>query len=314
MFSLLKKKTASVFTKTPRVTVEEIHAEFDSGEERILNECQKILDELKIPTETQIEKKSKLLQEIGFVNSETVKQSESFFKRRKEIEIKKEVTRIQAETIKSLKMKYPFEKFITTEELDRICTKYGLIHAPIKNYIKDVPEKNLLEIKGSKKLHETDCPDTIYRLVGLKSDYLLEIFGKETPDFTESDMERINYKYKSSLLEWFRGGDSTWSLCAVKYGVDGKPGKTVVHDLYTFKKTIVIDKRGYYIAAPPSHFDLIGLSKETKYGFFGVTEMEVKDPVVFEFCKNGLVRIITKWGTDDDQAYLDPALTNETMN
>lgn len=46
--------------KKQQFTVEQIHAEFDSGEERILAECNKILSNLNIPTETQVEIDNKL--------------------------------------------------------------------------------------------------------------------------------------------------------------------------------------------------------------------------------------------------------------
>lgn len=42
--------------------------------------------------------------------------------------------------------------------------------------------------------------------------------------------------------------------------------------------------------------------------------LHLADPVVFEYCKNNICRIVTKWGTEDDQAYLDPLLTNEIEN
>jgi hypothetical protein len=47
---------------------------------------------------------------------------------------------------------------------------------------------------------------------------------------------------------------------------------------------------------------------------FLVKTVEVKDPIVFQFCKGDICRIITKWGTSDDQSYLDPLVINETMN
>lgn len=65
----------------------------------------------------------------------------------------------------------------------------------------------------------------------------------------------------------------------------------------------------------PSHFDTTGLTQTSTNGFSKtVIHREVKDPVVFEFCKGGFVRIISKWGTDDDQSYLDPSLRNEIEN
>jgi hypothetical protein len=81
------------------------------------------------------------------------------------------------------------------------------------------------------------------------------------------------------------------------------------------REEITIDKSGFFIAAPKTHFNLKGLTQKSKFGFFNVLTVTVpKDPIVFEYCKNGICRIITKWGTSDDQSYLDPALTNEIYN
>jgi hypothetical protein len=58
-------KVLAKFRK-PAVTVEQIHAEFDSGEERLRQECEKILSELEIPTQTQVERKAQALKQLGF--------------------------------------------------------------------------------------------------------------------------------------------------------------------------------------------------------------------------------------------------------
>ncbi|XAI97294.1 hypothetical protein [Leptolyngbya phage Lbo-JY46] len=303
MFSLLKKP----------VKAEVIHAEFDASEERILQACDSLLRELKIPTENHVERKANDLVALGFTGAEPVKIAESIVERKNEITARVIKTQKIANTIKELKQNYPFEKFITVEELDRICEKYGLIHAPVNNYIKDVPEKNVLEMKRCKPLAEKDKMDVEIRLVGLSSDYLLKLFNKKEPVFYTSDLLRINYRY-DPLKEWFLKGDSTWAYCAVTDGIDGKKGKkNAFYVDYSFDSAVIISKKGLFIAAPQSHFDLKGLSKKTKYGYFNV-RVEVPDPVVFEYCKENIIRIITKWGTEDDQSYLDPALTNEIFN
>lgn len=295
-------------------TVEEIHAEFDSAESRILDQCDTILAELQIPTETQIEKKAKLLQQLGFENSETVKQASVLKERTREIETKIHLTKQQADLIRSYKVKYPLEKFITVEELERICNKYNLIHAPVKNYIKDIPEKNVLEMTNYKRLDYYDREDTSYKLIGLKSNYLLQVFGKIEPIFTSYDLKRVNYNF-DALKEWINKGERTFGYCIAHYGIDGNKGKEEpnIND-YDFKSIEKINKSGLFIAAPSSHFNLDGLDKKSQYGYFNVEKYEVKDPVVFEYCKNNICRIVTKWGTEDDQAYLDPLLTNEIEN
>jgi hypothetical protein len=294
MITLLKKQP----------TVEQIHAEFDSAEERILSECDKILSELKIPTETQIERKASIMKEIGFINSETVKQAQALKKNNELIQKQLEITSKQANFIKELKQYYPFEKFITVDELERICSKYNLIHAPIANYIKDVPEKNLLEIKNCKKLLYGHKCEILYKVTF--SCFLNLIQNKEYKDY----IGLKDYRKIPKTLIVPEDIDTTWrfsNFIKKKYNIE----KTIPIESSQFEK---IDKSGLFIAAPKSHFDLKGLKHKSKFGFFKTEILEVKDPVVFEYCKNDICRIITKWGTDDDQSYLDPNLINETLN
>ncbi len=301
----------------PKVaSVEEIHKEFDTAQDRILDECDQILADLKIPTETQVEKKAKMLEELGFVNSETVEQAKRLKENSKEIKQKIDITARQAETIKYFKQKYPFEKFITTEELDRICNKYNLIHAPVSNYIKDIPEKNVLEMKNCKKLENVDKCEVLYRLLELNEDAkkLVRYLGKEKPLFTLKEADDLctagyGYTPESWSLE---NGDDAWFTIGGRKLLEQKLGGNF---RINYKKTEKIDKSGLFIAAPKSHFNLQGLDKKSKFGFFKVQVLEVKDPVVFEYCRDGIVRIISKWGVEgEDKAYLDPVLQNEILN
>lgn len=300
-------------------TVEQIHAEFDSGEERILSECDKILSELQIPTETQIERKASIMKDLGFVNSETVKQAEKLSENSKQIQQKIDITAKQAETIKYFKNKYPFEKFITVDELERICNKYNLIHAPVSNYIKDIPEKNVLEMKNCKKLEHEDKNTILFIIdkVNNPKDFkrMLEILGKDPNkwELTNNDVidshkkyNRGNYQGSTVYTSWiFDGGSDNMVFVDLKDR----------HNLnFRIEKYHKVDKSGLFIAAPKSHFNLKGLDKKSKFGFFKVETFEVKDPVVFEYCKDNICRIITKWGTDDDKSYLDPVLQNEILN
>jgi len=293
----------------PKVTVEQIHAEFDSAQDRILSECDRLLNELKIPTENQLERKAKLLNEIGFINSETVKQAESFFKEKEKVENIRKITKEQAELLMQFKLKYPYNKFITIDELNRICDKYNLIHAPIANYVKDVPEKNLLEIANRKPLNENDRISLIFRLtITDPNNTITGLTADEEKTLRTTGIEIILTKnearyYHHSLL------DKNEILSRV-YGKKVK----FRWNFSGSQKVGVVDKSGLFIAAPKSHFNLNGLTNKGKFGWFKVTEIEVKDPVVFEYCQGNLCRIITKWGTDDDQSYLDPIVQNENLN
>lgn len=306
----------NILNRKPVATVEEIHAEFDSAQDRLLIECDQILNELEIPTETKVERKAADLEALGFINSETVEQLKTFRESVKDVKDKIVYTETQAREIREMAMKYPFEKFITVDEMDRICDKYGLIHAPVANYIKDVPEKNVLEMKNRKPLSVEDGPEILYILGGIEDPSAFEKHGIRNCTISERQIRSLmrgvtdNIWRTSSVLGWFREGRTTGAYALLKdlNGVEPR------YEQYAFDKCTKIDKTGLQVAAPKSHFKLDGLKKLTKYGFFKQEEIEVKDPVVFELCKNDLVRIITKWGTDDDQSYLDESLQHGLLN
>lgn len=310
MINLLKKP----------VTVEEIHAEFDSAEENILKKCDILLAELEIPTETQVERKADMLFNLGFVNSETVKQTEIIKNNKKSIELKIAITSREANSIRELKLKYPREKFITEEELERICDKYNLIHAPVANYIKDVPEKNVLEISNRKKLEKIDSFEEHLILSGFNDLglVLIDKLGKKNnPIFNLNEIIELNKCWNinntgSYAIKDINNASDNWFSIGGRYYLQKFGIQS--NDYPTFESSTVIKKDGLFIAAPESHFDLKCLSKKSKFGFFEVKVTEVKDPVVFEYCKNNIVRIITKWGTDDDKSYLDSVLLNEKLN
>jgi hypothetical protein len=303
-----------------KVKVEQIHEEFDTAEKRILNECNKILQELNIPTETQIEKKASIMQELGFVNSETVNQAKELKQKSEEIKKVIDITSKQAESIKYFKQKYPLDKFITVSELERICEKYKLIHAPAANYIKDVPEKNVLEMKNRKIL---DFEDSISIFIDDKC--MKTKFINEFPKYFNPQNYKLigNYGFyidKYKKLEYLSESEVNYcksnniSLFSEIKDINQAFSIFINNQrnyLYNYTRT---DKSGLFIAAPKSHFNLKDLSKKSKYGFFNVTIHKVKDPIAFEYCKNDICRIVTKWGTDDDQSYLDPILSNETLN
>jgi len=283
MINLFRKKEK---IKEPIfVTVEEIHAEFDSAEERILAEAREII-EATTPSEKK-SKKANMLENLGFSSSEIVVEN---------IEAKEIIGLSSgiANYINELKVKYPIEKFITVKELDRICNKYNLIHAPVSNYERDVPEKNVLEMSNRKELDRRDISGELYH-------YNMKYFGY-VPKEVRSWFENNNtYSFVSNDSE-------LRDICPIKYkGEHLYESDTLSRELIT--------RKGLFIAAPQTHFNLEGLSKKTKNGFFEthVTLID-DDPIVFEYCQNDIVRIVTKWGTEDDQSYLDDALTNESLN
>jgi len=279
-----------------RKIIQAIHDEFDSAQDRLLIQAREIIEKSKVSIvkATDTENLASRLTAVGFKSTPIVKKAE------KTITKNKELTRImvrsseQAELIERYKMSYPFQKFLTEEELDRICTKYGLIHAPVENYIKDIPIKNLMEIEAAKPLsHEDKLYD--YTVVNITK------FWRGTPD---------------SVKEMFKGD--------VRYEgseTSGKPAEHVLQAMvqerginytgYVFHTATVkvVNVQGLFICAPPSHFDLKNLSKETKLGFHKVTITKVNDPIVYRYCKGG-IQVVSKWGLEAS----DPGLLNEIEN
>jgi hypothetical protein len=286
----------------PKATVEQIHEEFDSAERKIIEQCETLLRELNIPTEAQLERKALKLRELGFVSSETVKRSETLNNR-------KVATEKQLSLINQYKVTYPLDKFITINELNRICEKYDLIHAPVSSYIKDVPEKNVLEMVNRKPLKDEDKLGETITLIANDSEN--SISG--LTDAEEKELREIGITLEVDIeihLMIELGSINKSRLASLYYG------KPVDFRLNYFGNETVIhkDMSGLFIAAPKSHFSLSGLSKTSQFGFFKTHKIEVKDPVVFEYCKGDICRIVTKWGTDDDQSYLDPIVNNEQLN
>jgi hypothetical protein len=287
----------TLFKKTS-ITTEQIHAEFDSAQDRLLSHYEDILNKKSISN--QVKNKYENLKSLGFIKSETVTQVDS---------IKDEIapSEKKASLIQYFKTKYPFEKFVTVEELERICKKYNLIHAPVQYYIKDVPEKNVLEMKNCKKLEISDSHPVNEYIFRAKTfhessahEHLLK--GKEFKLYlTKKEVNLIESNTFESDV-----------FIANKLGLKGKISKRT--GIYEEAELIKVEKSGLFIAAPKSHFDLGELSRRSEFGFFKVRVSDIKDPVVFEYCTGDICRIVTKWGTDDDQSYLDPGLLNETLN
>lgn len=297
LFNVFKEE---VVLPIKEYTVEEIHSEFDSAEQKCIDECDNLLKSLNIPTETAIEVKANNLLSLGFRNSSIVKQANVIKENNSKLESIKKLTLSQINTIKELKFKYPFEKFITVDELNRICKKYDLMYASVTHYIKDVPKKNIDDMLKAKKLTKEDAERVGYKIINfeywdeatneyknfINTNVLGKIFNFKSDDIDEYDFEKV-------IGNQFKG----------------KKGST-----YWFNKILCkkIDKSGLFIAAPKSHFDLTNLSQESEFGFFEVKEVEIKDPVVFEFCKNDIVRILTKWGDGNEKDYSE--INNETLN
>lgn len=115
LFSSPKKDEQTIIAK--------IHNEFDTAQDRLLQQANEILGTLKIDDKTSAEEKAKRLERIGFINTPLVKQVDVIKQKRIETEQQIVKTKSEAELIQHYKFHYPFLKFLTENELDRICKK-----------------------------------------------------------------------------------------------------------------------------------------------------------------------------------------------
>ncbi len=278
--------------KTQKQIIAEIHNEFNSAQDRLLSEAENILSKINLPNKSEKEEVANRLKSIGFINNPLVKQCDLIAKEREESKITLVKTEEEANIIRHYKYTYPFLKFVTEGELDRICNKYKLIHAPVKNYIKEVPEKNLRDIEKAQSLHELDVREK--RRI-LKVSQHMRSVDEKIKEFLDSGIEIPGNigGYDFQIESWVR--EYLVSVGFPKF----------IHVYYT-ANVESIDMSGLFIAAPKSHFDLGKLKKKSKYGFFDVEIFEVKDPIVFRYVKGG-IQILTMWGLEaSDQSLLNP--------
>ena len=264
--------------------IERIHQDFDTAQERLLSEAKRILEGAKT-TEMPTVEAAKRLKLFGFINTPIAK-------RGAEIMEKMEMSKKEAELIQYYMKEYPFLKFLTVEELDRICQKYGLIYATVDRYKEDVPIKNLEDIERAQALKSKDV---------VRNHKWVEV-----TEFWEGNGELSRWLKERGCkipITTDRGPgeeprENSLKEAILKMGYKGSFGR------YIFRRATIFEeeRESLFIAAPESHFDLKGL-KKNGFGFFEVKKTEIKDPIVFRFVRGG-VQVLTKWGLEAE----DPSL------
>lgn len=276
--------------KTQQQIITEIHNEFDTAQDRLLDQANAILSSQKTSEITPVESIGERLQKVGFVNVPVAKKANVIKEVKKKAGQIAVATKEQANLIQYYKSAYPFLKFLTDDELNRICDKYSLIHAPVGNYIKEVPEKNLRDIETAQPLNPKDIYKTSYVLRSV--DWWMST-DPRYKDFVKNNLINKENIFDKEPDEW----DVQRYCKSIGFTISSS---SMYYNSAKFEK---LDKSGLFIAAPKTHFDLKGLSNKSKHGFFRVFEIEVKDPIVFRYVRGG-IQVITKWGLEAS----DPAL------
>lgn len=288
MFKFLKPK---VQLSQPRVvSVEEIHNAIDTAEDRIVTELNELLASKQVASSSSVHKKAYNLSSLGFSKSASIKVSEDLKQTEQELE-----------RYHDIKGCYPLEKILTQDEFMRIINKYGLVTAPAEHYILDVPERVVNTLVHAKKRHDPHVPNEVVKITNIKFSFRVSTadankFTRFLSDKFINTEEKYYYCNRSSVTSAVR-------RVLTKAFPDLESG---IADL----NFVALDKHALQIAAPASHFDPEYFNKINQKCTYVISD----DPIAFEYIKGGFIRILDKWGTPDDQSYLDEGLVNEIQN
>ena len=297
--------------------IDEIHNEFDTAPERILQQALDIINtesNVKVSLQSSIVDKALRLKTLGFEKNALVHNLTHTEREIKKSEGVIDMNAEMAHRVKYYTSTYPFLKFLPESELDRICDKYGLVYAPVKHYKMPVPEKNLQEIENAQKLKSSDEQLNLvtytfvpkYESSRPEFNKLVNLFGGDT--FNEEELKKIHLKYFGEISK-HKISDTFWY-----YGFLAKTGKikdpVVSKGSFADAIETTYDRTGLFIAAPKEHFDLSGLTFDEKKGYYQAKTVRIiKDPIVFRYVKGG-IQVLSKWGLEAE----DPALQIEILN
>lgn len=268
--------------------IEQVHHEFEIASELLYAEAVEILTNNKINNPDKINR----LRDLGFCAVKEVV----------EVAEKEEKTKLSQQTIdfiQKYKREYPLNKFITIEQVETICGKYGLAYGEIARFYGFVPEKNLKDIEQFSSKYKFKSATFIPYSSDRRYDGEKHIISIEDAIITSPDQEKGEHGF---LTMGIINGKSI----RMQQQVSGWDG-------YNFYGSMIIDgisRSGRIcintlsIAAPQKDFNMQGMTVKK----FQITK-EVPDPVVLQPIKGGFL-IVTAWG---DEAS-DPIVMNELNN
>jgi hypothetical protein len=269
-------------TKTQEYSkdIQMVHNEFMTAADVLLEEAREIIKNTNLVNEDKVNR----LKSLGFTASKEVEDT-------KEAIALREMSKETARLIEYYKMNYPLNKFITEDQVQKICEKYNLVYGAITRYTGFIPDKNLKEIESWKGLKDVD---NIFAVVRDRSgnndiDYLMEndFINKEAIErfkkVNDYDFAIYSDRSKSHLLK-----------------------NVVVGTYEPFAKIFKYDKENFIIAAPLKDMKIDNTEEVKNYK---IVKKHIPDPVVMCRCKGGFL-ILTAWG---DEAS-DPLVVNEINN
>lgn len=247
-------------TKTQQ-KIEQIHREFNTAGETLLNEAKLLIADRQKSAE-----KAERLKAAGFKQANEVKANEGFFFSKELIDL-----------IQYYQQKYPFNKFITRDQVLAINKKYNLVAGPVEKYTGFVPDKNLKQIEAF-KIDKNDVAEDTYKvnLSRFNADGKNDRVAAKFPDFVIP---------KSHF--WVATTSAYVCITPKEYTTDN----IVSIDSYEIQ-----DNHSKMICAPLKDMDVKGLKqKDSIFSMFKT--VHVPDPVVLQPVRGGYL-IVTAWGDE----------------
>lgn len=189
------------------IPAEVIHAEVDAQEEIFLNQVKAILnknDASKVEIEEKVKNKSDLMRKLGFTNAKNEINLDVTEKTKLNERLASENEQLNKsiDLFQQYKNTYPLDKIIPFEMFDTVLKKYNLIYSPSQAYIKDVPEKNLLEISNAKKTNNQDFIPNLYVINNVELKYSTwDLHSKTTRNDAEEVENFINQNPDVKFLD-----------------------------------------------------------------------------------------------------------------
>lgn len=230
------------------------------------------------------------------------------FKQVKELqegsEILKEtaMSKEQIELVKYYKQNYPFNKFITEDQVKQICHKYNLVCGDVDRFRGFVPESNLNDIENF-KLKPVDSVIT-----GMFKPY-------DSPLTFSVVLKNAEIRQSGRYFHIYKKDDDSKNppyafqkdISGRKDSFYGDDSKNIFDLANLGSGNLFLNNIGFQICAPVKDMDISGL--ELVEGYKLQRKIEIPDPVVLQPVKGGYL-IVTAWG---DEAS-DPLVVNENFN
>lgn len=259
MFNLLKPIKKETNNSYPKEVLE-IHHEFESASDKLLKEANDIINSQPVVNVSKIS----ILKSLGFSQIKEVQESTKIL-------TKTELSKEQIELVNYYKHNYPFNKFITEEQVKTICHKYNLVCGDVSRFKGFVPEKNVNEITRF-KLKSVDVIK--YVVKGPKGEFYIK----------KEDI-------KSEILNWLIKNDYDNTYVEYSDGDINVKGGEAKFGKYA---KVYAESPSLKICAPVKDMDISGLELVEGYK---LEKKHIPDPVVLQPVKGGYL-ILTAWGDE----------------